>query len=150
MPHCTVSNCSVSVETVMAGTVTTAHSRTWTIGPPVTCKTKQNPLRNKVIMLLIIKPDKDSIMWKFYTESKIMTIFVHMYILVCAHVYLYWHDNTYVPHLQVGSLGVKFNCESLCLTARKVFHSFKFCTETFEEATTTHSSSFLLYMCRKL
>lgn len=61
-----------------------------------------------------------------------------------VHVYLYGHDNSGVSHLQAGSLGIKFHCESLCLTAGQVFYSFKCCTETFEK--TTHSDSLLVYI----
>lgn len=67
-----------------------------------------------------------------------------MYMFVCAHVYLYWHDNTYLPHLQFGSLGVKLNCESQRLATRQVVHFFKFCSETFEKAA-THSKYFSFY-----
>lgn len=41
MPHWTVSNCNVSVETVTAGSVTVADSCTCSLGPHVTWKTKQ-------------------------------------------------------------------------------------------------------------
>lgn len=34
-----------------------------------------------------------------------------MYILVRAHVYyLYWHENTYVSHLQAGASRLQFDC----------------------------------------
>lgn len=66
-------------------------------------------------MLLITKWDKDTIIWKSNAEI----VFVHVYCtwFVYAHVYLYWHDNTYVLCLLVGSFRIKFNCESLYLTA---------------------------------
>ena len=128
MPHCTVSNISVSVETVTAGTVTTAHIRTWTVGPCVTCKTKQNPSLNKVT-ILINKAGKEK---NVHRNNDNIHTCTHLH----AHVYyLYWHENTYVSHLQVGASRLQFDCKCLCLATRQVFHSFKFCTETFEEAT---------------
>lgn len=61
MPHCRVSNWIVSLETVTAGMVTTAHSRTCTVGPPATCNSKENPLRSKMTYRGRVKRHKFSL-----------------------------------------------------------------------------------------
>lgn len=126
MPTCTLSNQSVSVEKVMGGTVTTAHSCTWTVGPSVTCKTKQNPLRNKV-----------TIYWSSQeTETQLCGNVTQKNYNVCTHVHV-----CVCPCVPV--LAWQHWCPPMSASHRRAgFHSFKFCTENFEEATTTNSDYF--------
>lgn len=121
MPHRTLSNCSASWETVTAGTVTTAHSRTWTIGPSTTWKDKQRQLRDR---------GGGGVMMRWIHEGPNGNIMSNQ-----KSVYLYWHDNTCVPHLQVGALGGECNCKGLCRSTGKVLHSLDVDTESFDEAT---------------